>query len=72
MKIIVVGGNGTIGTTVANKLAEKHKVIVAGRTSGDVSVDITNIDSIKSMYKKVGKIDAVVSCAGAAKWAAFV
>lgn len=71
MKILIVGGKGTIGKAVSSKLEEKHEVIFAGRTSGDVTVDITDLESIKSMYKKIGKVDAVVSCAGAAKWAAF-
>lgn len=71
MKILVVGGKGTIGKTVANRLKEKHEVIVAGRNSGEINVDITDNDSIKKMYNKIGKIDAVVCCAGAAKWAAF-
>ena len=71
MKILLIGGNGTIGKTVSNKLKEKHNVIIAGRTGGDVIVDITDPESIKSMFEKTGKVDAVVSCAGAAKWAAF-
>ena len=71
MKILVVGGNGTIGKTVANRLKEKHEVIVAGRNSGEVNVDIESPASIKAMYEQTGKLDAVISCAGAAKWAAF-
>ncbi len=71
MKILIAGGNGTIGKAVSNRLKQKHEVIIAGRTSGDVTVDITDIESIKSMFEKTGKVDAVVSCAGAAKWAAF-
>ncbi len=71
MKILVIGGNGTIGSCVANRLKEKHEVIIAGRTGGDVHVDIENIESIKAMFEKTGKLDAVVSCSGAAKWGAF-
>lgn len=71
MKILVVGGNGTIGSCVANKLKEKHKVIVAGRMSGDIYVDIESSGCIKTMFEKIGKVDAIVNCAGAAKWAAF-
>jgi len=72
MKILVVGGNsGTIGKTVANRLKLKHEVITAGRNSGDVQVDIDDIKSIKNMYENIGKLDAVVSCAGSAKWAPF-
>lgn len=71
MRILVVGGNGTIGNCVVNRLKEKHEVLIAGRNSGDVNVYIENIDSIKAMYKQTGKLDAVVSCTGTAKWEAF-
>ena len=37
MKILVIGGNGTIGKKVSQRLLEKHEVIIAGRNSGDVS-----------------------------------
>lgn len=71
MKILVVGGNGTIGKAVSKRLAEKHEVIIAGRNSGDFHVDISNSESIKNLFTQTGKLDAIVSCAGAAKWAAF-
>lgn len=72
MKILVVGGaSGTIGKTVAQHLAKKHEVITAGRNSGDVTVNIESSESIKEMYEKTGKLDAVVSCVGAAKWGPF-
>jgi len=71
MKILVVGGKGTIGKKVSEHLAKKHEVIIAGRSSGDVNVDIVDIQSIQAMFEAVGKVDAVVCIAGEAKWAAF-
>lgn len=71
MKILIVGGNGTIGSCVAKRLKEKHAVLIAGRSGGDLHVDIENSESIEAMYKAAGKLDAVVSCSGAAKWGAF-
>ena len=41
MKILIIGGTGTIGKKVSNHLSKKHDVLIAGRTSGDISVDIT-------------------------------
>jgi hypothetical protein len=35
-----------------------------GRTSRDIQADIEDPDSIRLMYQKVGKIDAVVSAVG--------
>ena len=71
MKILIIGGNGTIGKKVSTHFSKKHDVIVAGRQSGAVTVDITDSQSIESMFTTVGSIDALVCIAGEAKWAAF-
>ena len=71
MKILIIGGNGTIGKKVSQRLREKHTILVAGRNSGNVNVDFSNADSIRSMFNSVGKLDAIVSIAGEAKWGKF-
>jgi len=71
MKILVIGGNGTIGKKVSQRLLEKHEVIIAGRNSGDVQVDFSDASSIKKMFGKVGKVDSIVAIAGDAKWDKF-
>ena len=71
MKILIIGGNGTIGKRVSNHFSKKHQVIIAGRSSGDVIVDIADSKSIEAMFKLTGNVDAVVCIAGEAKWAAF-
>jgi NAD(P)-dependent dehydrogenase (short-subunit alcohol dehydrogenase family) len=63
MRIVLVGGSGTIGRRLVPELAERHEIVVAGRTSGDVHVDITSAKSIKAMYQQVPGIDAVVGIA---------
>lgn len=71
MKMLVVGGNGTIGKKVAAELRKKHQVIIVGRASGDIQVDIASSQSIKAMFESCARIDAIVSIAGDAKWAKF-
>jgi len=71
MKILIVGGNGTIGAPVSRHFSKKHEVIVGGRSAGDVTVDMTDSRSIQAMFEVVGKVDAIVCIAGEAKWAAF-
>jgi len=71
MKILVIGGKGTIGKKVSDHLSKKHDVLIAGRSSGDVTVDIASSKSIEEMFESVGNLDAVVCIAGEAKWAAF-
>lgn len=64
MKIIVIGGNGTIGSQVVKELKKRHEVLIAGRSKGDVMVDMSDVASIENMYKTVGNVDAVVCTAG--------
>ncbi len=68
MRVIVVGGMGTIGSAVVKMLSERHEVVVAGRKAGAVTVDLAAPDSIRAMFQTVGKFDAVVSAAGQAKF----
>jgi NAD(P)-dependent dehydrogenase (short-subunit alcohol dehydrogenase family) len=69
MKVLIVGAGGTIGRAVADELGRRHDVIAAGRSSGDVRVDITDAASIRAAFQKVGRLDAVVSTAGHVKFA---
>ncbi len=64
MKIIVVGGTGTIGRRLVPVLTSHgHDVVTAGRTSGDVHVDLTSHDTIEAMYQQVTEVDGVISIA---------
>jgi NAD(P)-dependent dehydrogenase (short-subunit alcohol dehydrogenase family) len=71
MKILIIGGKGTIGKKVSSHFSKDHDVLIGGRNSGDVQVDIADSESIKAMFESNANIDAVVCIAGEAKWAAF-
>ncbi len=71
MKLLIIGGKGTIGKKVSAHFSKKHEIIIAGRNSGDVTVDIADSKSIKAMFDSIGKIDAILCIAGEAKWAPF-
>lgn len=64
MKILLVGANGTIGKAVVEELKQRHEIVTAGRSHGDYTVDLTDVGSIRNLFEKVGKVDAVVSAAG--------
>jgi NAD(P)-dependent dehydrogenase (short-subunit alcohol dehydrogenase family) len=64
MLILVAGASGTVGQAVVKELSRRHDIISAGRTSGDVTVDLMSEESIRAMFAKIGKVDAVVACAG--------
>jgi len=38
MKILIIGGNGTIGKRVNTHFSKKHETLVGGRKSSDVIV----------------------------------
>ena len=67
MRILVIGSHGTIGKEIVSALAG-HEVIGAARKDADVHVDITDVASIKAMYAKTGRVDAVVCAAGSGAW----
>lgn len=69
MKILLIGATGTIGKAVSGRLSHEHQVIAAGHSDGDVQVDLGQPGTIQAMFEKVGKVDAVISTAGLAKFA---
>ncbi|SIS49313.1 NAD(P)-dependent dehydrogenase, short-chain alcohol dehydrogenase family [Zobellia uliginosa] len=71
MKILVIGGHGTIGKKVTAHFSEANEVLVAGRSKGDILVDIEDPASITKMFEQIGRLDAVICIAGEAKWAPF-
>ena len=71
MKILIVGGNGTIGKKVSAHFKTSNEVIIAGRTQGDVLVDIADSQGIAKMFAQIGPVDAMVCIAGEAKWDTF-
>ncbi|MPZ53738.1 MAG: short chain dehydrogenase [Acidimicrobiia bacterium] len=71
VRIIIIGGAGTIGKAVSAALSDRHELVVAGRRSGSVHVDIQSRDSVRDMYRKVGTFDAVVCTGGEAYFGPF-
>lgn len=71
MKILVIGGNGTIGKPVSSHFMTENEVIIAGRNRADISLDISDSESIRKALETIGKLDAIVCIAGEAKWADF-
>lgn len=61
MRVLLVGASGTIGRAVAAELDARHEIVAAGRSFGDVSIDITDEGSIRSAFEQIGRVDAVVS-----------
>jgi len=62
-KVLLVGASGTLGRAVHAELSQRHQVLAASRSS-QLKVDITDSASIRRLFKKTGKVDAIVCTAG--------
>lgn len=71
MRILIIGGSGTIGKCVVNYYNQNNEVIIGGRTNQDIEIDIADSKSIETAFYKTGKLDAIVCIAGEAKWDDF-
>jgi NAD(P)-dependent dehydrogenase (short-subunit alcohol dehydrogenase family) len=71
MRILLIGGSGTIGREVARALQADHDVVTAGRSSGTLQVDIADPESVEALFRAAGAFDAVVSAAGNARFGAL-
>ena len=71
MKIVLFGAGGTIGRAVQQELDTRHEVIAIGRHSGEFQADFTDPASLEQLFAKIGKVDAIVSAAGGAPFAAL-
>lgn len=71
MRIVVIGGSGTIGRAVVAALSDRHEIVTAGSKSGDIQVDITDSQSIRAMFTRLGRVDAVVAAVGKVHFGEF-
>jgi NAD(P)-dependent dehydrogenase (short-subunit alcohol dehydrogenase family) len=68
MRILLIGATGTIGKAIAAALGGRHEVLFASRQRAPLHVDIADPESIQGLYAKVGKLGAVISAAGQARF----
>jgi NAD(P)-dependent dehydrogenase (short-subunit alcohol dehydrogenase family) len=69
MRILVVGASGTIGAAVVTALSSGNEIVAASRKSSAAPIDMADPDSIRAMYRGLGKVDAIVCAAGQARFA---
>src|SRR5256886_16079605 len=68
MRILLVGATGTIGKAIAAALGRRHELLLASHQQAPLHVDIADPASIRGLYAKVGKVGAVISAAGQARF----
>ena len=71
MKILIIGGEGTVGSPVLQHFRQSNEVYTASRSSKEYPIDLTDSASIQSVFEKLAPLDAIICIAGEAKWAPF-
>ena len=70
MRVIVIGGTGTIGSAVVEALQGRHEVIAASRR-GEPRADLADARTIATLFERYDNVDAVVCCAASAPLASL-
>lgn len=68
VKILVVGATGTIGKAIVEAMKSGNEIVPVSHKSTPITVELSSVASIKKMYEAVGKVDAVISAAGDARF----
>ena len=64
MRVLHVGASGLLGGAVSEALEAEGDTVVRASRSGAERVDLTAVESIGELYRRVGAVDAVVCTAG--------
>jgi len=76
MRIVITGGSRGIGRILTESLLQDHEIIVLSKTKKSTekikkelkvkayTTDVSDYDDVKKTFKKIGKIDALINCAG--------
>ncbi|WED23642.1 short chain dehydrogenase [Vibrio sp. JC009] len=67
-KVLILGATGLIGTAIAELLKGNAEVVEASFRHPENKVDISDPESLKALFAKVGKVDAIVCTAGMAEF----
>jgi NAD(P)-dependent dehydrogenase (short-subunit alcohol dehydrogenase family) len=69
MRVLVIGATGTIGSAVVAALTPRHEILAVSHRHGSLRVDLGDLGSVTQLLRAVGRVDAVVSAAGVARFA---
>jgi NAD(P)-dependent dehydrogenase (short-subunit alcohol dehydrogenase family) len=66
MRILIIGSSGTIGRAIVAALTGRHDLVLASKSDAPEQVDISDPASIRALYARIGRVDALVAAAGLA------
>ncbi len=64
MKILLVGATGFLGSAIVRELESDHELVLSSRSDKCHPVDIQDDASVRTLFEKVGQVDAIVSATG--------
>ncbi len=65
-KVLVLGATGLLGRAVVELLQSRYEVISASLNHPQYPFDLSKPDSLKALFAKVGKVDAIICTSGVA------
>ena len=68
-KVLVLGSTGLVGKALVEKLKGAVEVVEASFNHPENPFDIANPQSLKALFEKVGKVDAILCTAGVVRMA---
>lgn len=63
-KVLVLGSTGLVGRALVKRLKDTVEVIEASFNHAENPFDISKLESLKALFDKVGKVDAILCTAG--------
>lgn len=63
-KILVIGASGLLGKNIVSLMTGKYEILTSSLNDPYFPVDISNEDSLKALFEKVGNVDAIICTAG--------
>lgn len=67
-RIVVVGGTGTIGSEIVERLDPDHDVLTVGHSSGPYQVSLESKETIADLLASLETFDHLISAAGEARF----
>ncbi len=64
MRIVVVGATGVVGRAAVAALKDRNEIVSVGKSRGEHQVDMTDNASIRALFQRIGRFDALVATAG--------
>lgn len=72
MKVIVIGATGTIGSAIVKAIGDRYEVVPVSFSKSLIKADISDKGSIAKMFETIGRVDAVISATGLAKFGPMI